>query len=231
MKLARAVSIVEGLGIALVYPVDNKPEPPSLWSAVHPRREMAWSWDEHSDPRVAEIWHLRARLASSSEVAYAKWFRGRATLFSLPVFQAVLGRIARAGNVMAGLPPESIALLERLREISPRSTKELRAEVGLKGKTFESLFTHAMKALWARLLIVGTGEVADGAFPSLAVSATEMIFEDLWNGRTAVPRAADAKLDEVLARSPVFAKELARSVNSVHDAAALARQAFDDDEL
>jgi len=231
MKLARAVSIVDRLGIALVYPIDNKPEPPSLWSAIHPRRQMAWSWDEHSDPRVAEIWHLRAQLASSSEVAYAKWFRGRATFFSLPVFQAVLGRIARAGNVMVGLPPESVELLERLREISPRSTKELRSEVGLKGKTFESLFTHAMKALWARLLIVGTGEVEDGAFPSLAVSATEMIFEDLWNGRTAVPPAADAKLEEVLARSPVFAKELARSVKAVGDAAALARRAFDDDEL
>ncbi len=231
MKLARAVSIVDRLGIALVYPIDNKPEPPSLWSAAYPRSEMAWSWNEDSDPRVAEVWHLRARLASSSEVAYAKWFRGRATFFSLPVFQAVLGRLAKAGNPMVGLPPESIELLERLREISPRSTKELRAEVGLKGKPFESTFTHAMKALWARLLIVGTGEVADGAFPSLAVSATEMMFEDLWNGRSDVPRAADAALDEVLARSPLFAKELARSVTSVHDAAALTRRAFDDDEL
>ena len=80
-------------------------------------------------------------------------------------------------------------------------------------------------------LPAGVGEVADGAFPSLAVSATEMMFEDLWNGRSDVPREADAALDEVLARSPLFAKELARSVKSVHDAAALTRRAFDDDEL
>ncbi|HSO35322.1 MAG TPA: hypothetical protein VLT33_22490 [Labilithrix sp.] len=231
MKLARAVSIVDRLGIALVYPIDNRPEPPSLWSALHPRSEMAWSWDEGADPRVAELWHLRERLASSSEVAYAKWFRGRATFFSLPVFHALLGRLGEAGNVMAGLPHESIELLERLREISPRSTKELRAEAGLRGKPFESVFTHAMKALWARLLIVGTGEVADGAFPSLAVSATEMIFEDLWNDRAAVPAEANAKLDEVLARSPMFAKELERSLKTVRESADLARRAFDDDEL
>ena len=231
MKLARAVSIVDRLGIALVYPIDNAPQPPSLWSAAYPRSAMAWSWNEDSDPRVAEIWHLRARLASSSQVAYAKWFRGRATFFSLPVFHALLGRLARAGNMMVGLPHESIELLERLREISPRSTKELRAEVGLKGKPFEILFTHAMKALWARLLIVRIGEVADGAFPSLAVSATEMMFEDLWSGRSAVAPDAEAKLAEVLERSPLFAKELARSVKAIQEAGALARRAFDDDEL
>jgi hypothetical protein len=88
-----------------------------------------------------------------------------------------------------------------------------------------------MKALWARLLIVGTGEVADGAFPSLAVSATEMMFEDLWNDRAAVPAEANAKLDEVLARSPMFAKELERSLKTVRESADLARRAFDDDEL
>ncbi len=231
MKLARAVSIVDELGIALVYPIDNKPEPPSLWSAAYPRSEMSWTWDADADPRVAEIWHLREKLASSSEVAYGKWFRGRATLFSLPVFHALLGRIANAGSAMAGLSPEAIELLERLRELSPRSTKELRAEAGLKGKPFESVFTHAMKALWARFLIVGTGEVADGAFPSLAVSATEMMFEDLWIARTAVPRAAEQQLQAVLARSPMFAKELARSVKAVQDAAAIARRAVDDDEL
>jgi len=231
VKLSRAISIIDRLGICLVYPIDNAREPPSLWSELHPRSKMEWSWDADADPRVAEVWHLREQLARSSDVAYAKWFRGRATFFSLPVFHALLGRIAEAGNVMAGLPRESTELLERLREISPRSTKELRAEAGLRGKPFESVFTHAMKTLWARLLIVGTGEVADGAFPSLAVSATEMMFEDLWNARAAVPAEAKAKLAEVLDRSPVFAKELERSLKTVRDSAALARRAFDDDEL
>ena len=76
-----------------------------------------------------------------------------------------------AGDVFSGLPHESTEILERLREMSPRSSKEIRNEVGLRGKQFESLFTHAMKALWTRLLVVGTGEIPDGAFPSLALAA------------------------------------------------------------
>lgn len=233
MKLARALSIVDRLGFCLVYPIDNAREPPSLWSELHPRSKMEWSWDADADPRVAEVWHLREQLARSSDVAYAKWFRGRATFFSLPVFHALLGRLTQAGDVLAGLPHESTELLERLREVSPRSTKELRAEVGLRGKPFESLFMHAMKALWTRLLIVGTGEVPDGAFPSLAVAATEMMFEDAWNAREKVPRAAQEKLEEVLARSPAFAREVAKSEKAVREATASSRnaRAFEEDEL
>ncbi|MCW5835521.1 MAG: hypothetical protein KIS78_24180, partial [Labilithrix sp.] len=75
----RAITIVERLGIALVYPIDNEAEPRSLWSELYPGRRMEWSWDAGADPRVAEVWHLRERLARSHDVAYAKWFRGRAT--------------------------------------------------------------------------------------------------------------------------------------------------------
>ncbi|MEA2753371.1 MAG: hypothetical protein QOI41_7514, partial [Myxococcales bacterium] len=160
----------------------------------------------------------------------AKWYRGRATFFSLPVFHALLGRLTEAGDVFAGLPHESIEILERLRELSPRSTKDLRAEVGLRGKPFESLFNHAMKALWTRLLVVGTGEIPDGAFPSLAVAATEMVFEDTWNARAHVPADARAKLDEALKRSPKFAKELSNSAKSVRESTAALRR-FDDDDL
>jgi hypothetical protein len=231
VKLDRAVSIIDRLGICLVYPIDNKPEPVSLWSAAYPRSKMNWSWDSDADPRVAEVWHLRERLARSSDVAYAKWFRGRATFFSLPVFHALLGRLTEAGDPFAGLPHEANEIMERLREVSPMSTKELRNAVGLRGKQFESLFTHAMKALWTRLLIVGTGEVPDGAFPSLAVAATEMMFEDSWNARAHVPAEASEKLDEALARSPAFAKELKKSEKAIRDAVAASRRAFDDDEL
>lgn len=232
-KLTRATSIVDRLGICLVYPIDNAREPPSLWSELYPRSKMEWSWDADADPRVAEVWHLREQLARSSNVAYAKWFRGRATFFSLPVFHALLGRFAGAGDVLAGLPHESVELLDRLRELSPRSTKELRAEVGLRGKPFESLFTHAMKALWTRLLIVGTGEVPDGAFPSLAVAATEMMFEDAWNARARVPRAAEAQLAKVLTRSKAFAREVAKSEKAVREATAASqrRGPDEDDEL
>jgi hypothetical protein len=210
-----AIAIVERLGISLVYPIDNRPEPPSLWSELYPKSEMVWSWDADADPRVAAIWHLREELSRSEEVAYAKWFRGRATFFSLPVFHALLGRLARAGDVFFGLPREAVDILELLRESSPRSIKEIRALADLRGKSQEAVFQHAMKALWSRLLVVGVGEVPDGAFPSLAVGATELLFEDLWNARDDVPPEHEARLERVLARSPAYQRELSRSVGAL----------------
>lgn len=208
----RAIRIVDRLGISLVYPIDNKAEPRSLWSELYPKSKMEWAWDEGADPRVADLWHLRERLARSHDVAYAKWFRGRATFFSLPVFHAMLGRLAGTGDVFAGLPREALDILALLRERSPLSTKEIRAMADLRGKQQEAVFTHAMKALWSRLLVVGTGEVEDGAFPSLAVGATELLFEDLWNARGDVPEDASRRLDEVLAQTPAYTRELRRAL-------------------
>jgi len=183
----RAVRVVQDLGIALVYPNANRPEPPSLWSSRHPRTPMRWSWDEGADERVVDLWHLRAQLAEGRDVVYGKWFRGRATFFSVPVFHAMLGRICRAGDPLGGLSPEAAAVLDLLRERSPMSTKALRAEANLRGKAHERVWNDAMRSLWSRLLVVGTGEVEDGAFPSLAVGATELLHEDLWTSRH--PRA------------------------------------------
>ncbi len=215
MRLDRGTKIVDRLGIALVYPIDNRDEFRSLWSELYPSVPMEWSWDGDADPRVAEVWHLRERLARTHDVAYAKWFRGRATFFALPVFHALLGRIAAAGDVFGGLPREARTILDLLRERSPLSTKEIRALADLKGKEQEPLFTRAMKALWSRLLVVGTGEVEDGAFPSLAVGATELLFEDLWSARREVPASAEARLDAVLAATPAYVRELRRVLDDV----------------
>lgn len=216
-----AVRLVDDLGIALVYPIGNRPEPPSLWSAMYPSTPMSWSWDGDADNRVVSLWHLRARLAESHEVAYGKWFRGRATLFSLPVFHALLGRIAQTGDPCAGLTREAAELLALLRERSPLSTKELRAEAGLRGKTHERAFNRGMKQLWSRLLVVGVGEVEDGAFPSLAVAATELSFEDLWASRHDVPAASRRRLDAALERSKAFEREHDRMLAEVR---AIARE-------
>ena len=59
--------------------------------------------------------------------------------------------------------------------------------------------------LWSRLLIVG--EVDDGAFPSLAVGATELVFEDLWLSRAKVSADSRKPLDDALRRSKGFEKE------------------------
>ena len=157
--IERARNAIDDAGIALVYPVPNHPAFPSLWSALYPKSKMEWAWDWDADPRVAEVWHLRERLAHSHEVAYAKWFRGRATFFSLPVFTAIHGRIAKAGDPFADLPHAANDILDLLRGRSPLSTKEVRAGTDLRGKDNERVFTHAMKALWSKLLIVGTGSV------------------------------------------------------------------------
>ena len=213
--LAKAKAAVDRAGLLLVYPIDKRPDIPSLWSELHPRSKMTWSWDADADPRVAEVWHLRERLAHTHDVAYAKWFRGRATFFSLPVFTAILGRLSKAGNIHAGLPAAANDILDLLRERSPLSTKQVRAEVDLRGKQNEARFTHAMKALWTRLLIVGTGEVPDGAFPSLAFGATELLFEDVWSQRLAIPKKTDTALTEALKRAPAFQRELERSIAHV----------------
>lgn len=217
--LERAKKAVERRGILLVYPIAERPEIPSLWSELHPGAKMEWSWNEDADPRVAEVWHLRERLAHTHDVAYAKWFRGRATFFSLPVFTALLGRLTARGDVHAGLPTAASDILDLLRERSPLSTKQVRAEADLQGKANETRFTHAMKALWTRLLIVGTGEVPDGAFPSLAFGATELLFEDEWSQRTSVPKKASAALAEALKRVPAWQRELDRSLKHVQERA------------
>lgn len=211
--LERARSLVDQAGILVVYPVDGRPEIPSLWNALYPGAKMEWSWDADADPRVAEVWHLRVALQRTHDVAYAKWFRQRATFFSLPVFTALLGRITRQlKDVERGLPMAAVEILERLRERSPMSTKQVRAAVDLRGKANERMFTHAMNALWSRLLLVATGEVPDGAFPSLEFGATELLFEDEWSQRLAVPREAEAALAAALARTPAFAQYLERSM-------------------
>jgi len=208
VDLRRAKRIIDELGIALVFPVANKLEPPSLWHALHPGQPMSWNWDDDdADDRVVDLWHLRMRLAASHRVAYGKWFKGRATLFSLPAFHAMLGRVWQTGDPLADLPREAHEILAVLRDRSPVSTKQLRVDAGLRGKVHDRSWNVAMKILWSRLLVVGVGEVEDGAFPSLAVGATELLFEDLWLSRHDVPAASRKRLDEALARSRAFEKE------------------------
>ncbi|MDB4930004.1 MAG: hypothetical protein JWM10_2488 [Myxococcaceae bacterium] len=180
-KLATAVAKVEREGALVVFPIDNRPEPPSLWARLHPGAEMRWNWDDGGDARVFELWHLRMQLSLSREVVYSKWFRGRATLFARDVFAAMLTLLREGRDPRGGLSAEAAAILEVLDETSPVSSKELRKLTGLQGKLLEGAWTRATQELWSRLLIVGYGEVADGAFPSLAVGATQSLFDDLWD--------------------------------------------------
>lgn len=178
VTLRAAVAEIERRGILLVFPLHNRPEPGSLWSAFFPRSRMRWEWDAGGDDRVPQVWHLREELSRSGRVAYAKWFQGRATFFSLPLFAALLHVFAADDDV--GLSSDALRLYRTLEENSPLSTKELKREAGLQGRANERLFERAMKELWSRLLVVGYGEKDDGAFPSLQVGATRLLHEPTW---------------------------------------------------
>ncbi len=204
-----AVAAIERRGILLVYPLDNRKEPASIWSEFYPKSEMRWEWDSGGDGRVANLWRLREQLSCSGEVVYAKWFRGRATFFSRAVFSDLI-LIAGSRRVdRRTLSTEAARILETLESDSPLSTKQLKLATDLRGKMNERAYERAMKELWTRFLIVGFGEVDDGAFPSLAVGATRNLFEDLWGEPTVGDAdAAHLRLTKKLGPDSLFLKFL-----------------------
>lgn len=182
MNKKSAIEAIERAGALLVFPMDNRKEPPSIWAHFFPRTPMRWEWDENGDGRVGDLWHLRAELSTSRKVVYTKWFRGRATYFSRTLFAALLRGLNGDSAELAvrGLSQPASEILRILESESPLSTKEIKRLGGLQGKSNEAIYEKALKELWSKLLIVAYGEVDDGAFPSLAIGATRVIFEDLW---------------------------------------------------
>ena len=166
----------------MVFPIENRKDIPSLWSEFYPRTKMVWEWDEDHDNRVSTLWRLREELSTSNEVIYAKWFRGRATFFSKEVFGAILKLLNPGHQPQMALGQDARRVLEALELDSPLSTKVLKRSTDLQGRFNEAAYTRALKELWSRLLIVAYGEVDEGAFPSLAIGATRVLFEDLYRG-------------------------------------------------
>ncbi len=179
MKKKDAIEAIDRYGILLVYPIDNALEPRSLWSVAYPRTKMRWEWDDDGDHRVADLWHLREQLSSSRKVIYVKWFRGRATFLSRDLFRALLAVYSRQPGFSA-LSREAREILALLDENSPRSTKELKRATELVGRALEPTYVKALQQLWDRLLVVAFGEVDEGAFPSLAIGSTKLLFEALY---------------------------------------------------
>jgi len=212
-----ALTAVEEHGILLVYPITNRSQPNSLWHVLYPRSEMRWAWDQGADGRVVHLWHLRERLASSRAAVYAKWFRGRAVFLSRPLFVAMLAAARTPSrDALHALSRESLELLSLLEDDSPQSSKTLRREAGLTGRHNEAVWTRALRALWERLLIVGTGEVEDGAFPSLAIGSTRLIFEELWDEAQAGPNDAQrALLSRAFPPDSAFGKHWHRTLARV----------------
>lgn len=203
ISLRSAVSLINKRGMLLVFPINNRKEPSSLWREFHPRSPMVWEWDEDGDSRVSDLWHLRERLATSRQVVYCKWFRGRATVMSLDLFRA----LARLLGSREGLSFQSREILDLLDEDSPQSTKGLKRAAGLQGRELEKVYQAAMKELWSRLLIVASGEVDEGAFPSLAIGSSQVIFEDVWReAQDLEPREAERVIERFLPEGGPFRK-------------------------
>lgn len=196
MNQRSAISHINKNGVLLVFPINNAKDPQSLWSEFFPRTKMRWEWDDEGDNKVAGMWMLMKRLSNCDQVVYSKWYRGRATFFSRELFTAMLCIYKSTGELTYGLSRTARELLDALESDSPLSTKELKKITELQGRLNEPQYSRAMKELFSRLLIVAYGEVDDGAFPSLAVGATRLIYEDLWLEADAMDiKSAQAILD------------------------------------
>ena len=206
MNLKKAISAVDRAGALLVFPMDNRKQPASLWSAFFPRTPMRWEWDESGDDRVSKLWHLRAELSTTRKVVYTKWFQGRATYLSRPLFAAML-RALNPNDTFLSVDLSSTAerILDILEAESPVSTKEVKRMADLVGRANEALYHRSLKELWSRLLIVAFGEVDDGAFPSLAIGSTRVLFEDLWREAFALKQEeAEGRVAELLGADNLF---------------------------
>jgi len=183
----RAIDAINEERILLVFPIKNSKEPRSIWSVLFPRSKMKWEWDDDADNRVVQLWHLREELSRSSEVVYAKWFRDRATFFSREIFPCFL-RVLNESERPRALSREAQNLWDCLEDNSPIATRSLKKVAGLYGRENEAAYQRALKELWRRLLIVGFGEKNEGAFPSLQMASTRLLFEDLWAEAFAMTR-------------------------------------------
>lgn len=199
MNQRSAISRINKNGVLLVFPINNAKEPNSLWTEFFPKRKLRWEWDESGDNKVGDMWMLMKRLSSNNQVVYSKWYRGRATFFSRDLFTAMLCIYQSMGHLTYGISRTAKELLDALESDSPLSTKELKKITDLQGRYNEPQYSRAMKELFSRLLIVAYGEVDDGAFPSLAVGATKLIYEDLWE---------EAKKTDIQAAHSLMDKEM-----------------------
>jgi hypothetical protein len=206
---SRALKAINSHGALLVFPIKNTREPPSLWYELHPRTKMRWEWDQDGDTRVHDLWHLREGLSRSGQVVYGKFYKGRATFYSKKVFTLILAILETDKNKSHLVSPYAKRILEILNENSPLPTKKLKKYCELQGRDFESDYNRALKELWQKHLIVGWGEAPEGAFPSLNIGSTQLLFEELWNqAKVLEARMALLTLRKLSTKNSIFKLKL-----------------------
>jgi hypothetical protein len=204
VKLKKLITLINQKHCLLTFPLDNRKEPESLWSSLYPRSKMTWAWDADSDGRISDLWIKREELSRSKEVIYAKWYRQRATFFSEECCINLLAYFGSSRNEVQ-LERGAKEALDNLLIDSPQSTKVLKENLSLQGKSLEPTYNKALKPLWNYLYIVGFGEVEDSSFPSLNIAACETLFEDLWQKSKSISEAqAEAWLAKNLGEENLF---------------------------
>ncbi len=214
MNQKTAISKINAHGALLVFPNNNKKEPKSLWSEFFPKSKLRWEWDEDGDSRVSNLWYLMKKLSDCRQVVYSKWYQGRATFFSRELFVALLSLAQKEVHTEVRLSSPAKEILDTLESDSPLSTKQLKKRTELQGKDNQATYNRAMKELFSQFYIVAYGEVDDGAFPSLAIGATSVLYEDLWNEATALTLAtAKSTVKTYMHDEGLFYKYLKRAFN------------------
>jgi hypothetical protein len=213
LQLSSAVESIRQHGALLVFPINNQKLPHSLWAEFFPKTRMIWDWNENSDHRVGDMWQMMKRLSDCREVVYSKWYQGRATFFSHELFAAMIAIRQAHRTPRHELSETARVLFEVLENNSPLSTKELKQLTDLRGRINEAAYSRGMKELFTRLLVVGFGEVEDGAFPSLAVGATELLFEDVWRDGSGLSSSkASLTLERYMPRGSQFRRSFEKTL-------------------
>ena len=197
-------------GALLIFPVQNKKEPPSVWAEFFPKTEMKWEWDDSADNRVVQLWHIKTELPSTGKVIYTKWYQNKATALAPDVWSALAAILSPPGSEKEGLSREARTLLDVLESDSPLSSKVLKKTAGMSGAQSKH-YDRGMRELWARCLVVALGEVDDGAFPSLEIGASSVVQESLWRkSRSLSVTEAVQLLQKRLGKESYFLQECIR---------------------
>jgi hypothetical protein len=51
-----AVKRINDRGVLLVFPINNRPLPLSLWSEFFPKTRMVWDWNDDAAGPVHDMW-------------------------------------------------------------------------------------------------------------------------------------------------------------------------------
>ena len=70
LQLSSAVASIRQHGGLLVFPINNREQPHSLWAEFFPAARMVWDWNEDSDHRVGDMWQMMKLLSDCREVVF-----------------------------------------------------------------------------------------------------------------------------------------------------------------